>query len=65
MPGILGSQIGPYFALKEIRKRLNEPFLTAKLHEGSYFYNERILLNQGLTNLLSPCPLAEGWRISL
>lgn len=70
MPSCLGSQIGPYCALFPIptemfHMRLIEPFRIAKLREECYFYNERILLNQGLTNLLSPCPHTEGWRIRL
>lgn len=67
LPGFLGSQIGllPLFPTSVFHMRLIEPFRSAKLREECYFYNERILLNQALTNLVSPCPHIEGWRIRL
>lgn len=70
MPSCLGSQIGPHCALLltptfMFHMRLIEPFGIAKLREDGYFYNERILVNQALTNLLSPCPHTEGWGIRL
>lgn len=67
MPSFLGSQIGLHFLPPSYKFHMGliEPFRIAKLREECYFYNKRILLNQGLTNLLSPCPHIEGWRIRL
>lgn len=40
--------------------RLIEPVGIAKLRADGYFYNQRILVNRALTNLLSPYPSAGG-----